>query len=78
MGKIGGMTRPTARVLALLELLQAGGPRTVADLDGRFGVDERTVRRYVEHLRELDIPVDAVRGRYGVVPPARRSGRRSP
>ncbi len=59
------MARPTARVLALLELLQAGGTRTVADLADRLGVDERTVRRYVEHLRELDIPVDAVRGRYG-------------
>lgn len=59
------MPRPTARVLALLELLQAGGVRTVADLAERLGVDGRTVRRYVEHLRELDIPVDAVRGRYG-------------
>jgi predicted DNA-binding transcriptional regulator YafY len=59
------MARPTARVLALLELLQAGGTRTVADLAKRLEVDDRTVRRYVEHLRELDIPVDAVRGRYG-------------
>ena len=52
-------------MLALLELLQAGGVRTVAELAGQLAVDERTVRRYVEHLRELDIPVDAVRGRYG-------------
>ncbi|TQS45893.1 helix-turn-helix transcriptional regulator [Cryptosporangium phraense] len=59
------MARPTARVLALLELLQAGGTHTVADLAERLEVDKRTVRRYVEHLRELDIPVDAVRGRYG-------------
>jgi predicted DNA-binding transcriptional regulator YafY len=59
------MARPTARVLTLLELLQAGGTRTVADLAARLDVDERTVRRYVERLRELDIPVDAVRGRYG-------------
>jgi predicted DNA-binding transcriptional regulator YafY len=59
------MPRPTARVLALLELLQAGGTHTVASLAGRLGVDERTVRRYIEHLRELDIPVDAVRGPYG-------------
>lgn len=65
VGTIGGMARPTARVLALLELLQAGGTRTVAELAQRLGVDERTVRRYVEHLRELDIPVAAVRGRYG-------------
>ncbi|WP_405577993.1 helix-turn-helix transcriptional regulator [Streptomyces sp. NBC_01190] len=59
------MARPTARVLALLELLQAGGTRTVVDLAERLGVDQRTVRRYVEQLREMDIPVDGVRGRYG-------------
>lgn len=59
------MARPTARVLAVLELLQAGGTHTVADLAHRLGVDERTVRRYVEHLRELDIPVDGTPGRYG-------------
>ncbi len=59
------MTRPTARVLALLEILEAGGTRTVADLAERLGVDERTVRRYVEHLVDLDVPVRSVRGRYG-------------
>ncbi|MEV5774706.1 helix-turn-helix transcriptional regulator [Streptomyces antimycoticus] len=59
------MTRPTARVLALLEILQAGGTRTVADLADRLGVDERTVRRYIGHLIDLDVPVRSVRGRYG-------------
>jgi predicted DNA-binding transcriptional regulator YafY len=59
------MNRPTARVLALLEILQAGGTRTVADLADRLGVDERTVRRYVDHLIDLDVPVRSVRGRYG-------------
>ncbi|HEX3790349.1 MAG TPA: YafY family protein [Pseudonocardiaceae bacterium] len=59
------MTRPTARVLALLEILQGGGTRTVADLADRLGVDERTVRRYVSHLIDLDVPVRSVRGRYG-------------
>ncbi|WP_410631513.1 helix-turn-helix transcriptional regulator [Amycolatopsis sp. cmx-4-83] len=59
------MARPTTRVLGLLELLQAGGIRTVADLAERLGVDQRTVRRYVDQLREMDIPVDGVRGRYG-------------
>jgi predicted DNA-binding transcriptional regulator YafY len=57
----------------LLELLQGGGTRTVADLAQRLAVDERTVRRYVEHLRELDIPVDSVRGRYGGYRLARHS-----
>jgi predicted DNA-binding transcriptional regulator YafY len=59
------MTRPTSRVLALLEILQAGGTRTIADLAERLGVDERTVRRYVDHLIDLDVPVRSVRGRYG-------------
>jgi predicted DNA-binding transcriptional regulator YafY len=59
------MTRPTARVLALLEVLQSGGTRTVSDLAARLEVDERTVRRYVEHLKDLDVPVRSVRGRYG-------------
>ena len=51
------MTRPTARVLALLEILQAGGTRTVGELAVRLAVDERTVRRYVAHLADLDVPV---------------------
>ncbi|KDN87437.1 hypothetical protein KCH_08090 [Kitasatospora cheerisanensis KCTC 2395] len=52
-------------MLALLELLQSGGTRTVAELADRLGVEGRTVRRYVNHLIELDVPVESVRGRYG-------------
>ncbi|WP_039942560.1 helix-turn-helix transcriptional regulator, partial [Streptomyces himastatinicus] len=59
------MPRPIARVLTLLELLQSGGLRTVAELADRLGVDERTVRRYADHLVDLDVPVESVRGRYG-------------
>lgn len=59
------MTKPLARVLALLDILQAGGTRTLRELSGRLGVDERTVRRYVDHLLDLDVPVESVRGRYG-------------
>ncbi|MBK3627907.1 WYL domain-containing protein [Streptomyces sp. MBT49] len=59
------MPRPTGRVLTLLELLQSGGTRTATELAGRLGVDERTVRRYVDHLLDLDVPVESVRGRYG-------------
>ncbi len=61
----GDVARPTARVLTLLELLQSGGTRTSAELAERLNVEGRTVRRYVEHLRDLGIPVDSVRGRYG-------------
>lgn len=59
------MTRPISRVLALLEILQAGGTRTVGELAARLEVDERTIRRYAVHLAELGIPVRSVRGRYG-------------
>src|SRR5690349_12878110 len=59
------MARPAARVLTLLELLQSGGVRTVAELADRLGVEGRTVRRYVDHLIDLDVPVESVRGRYG-------------
>lgn len=59
------MARPTARVLALLETLQDGGTHTVASLAERLEVDERTVRRYVEHLVDLDVPVRSIRGRRG-------------
>jgi predicted DNA-binding transcriptional regulator YafY len=59
------MSRPTGRVLTLLELLQSGGTRTMTELADRLGVDGRTVRRYVDQLNDLDVPVEAVRGRYG-------------
>ncbi|MGW5869165.1 helix-turn-helix transcriptional regulator [Streptomyces sp. NPDC055239] len=59
------MPRPIARVLTLLELLQSGGIRTASELADRLGVDERTVRHYVGHLVDLDVPVESVRGRYG-------------
>ncbi|MFE0521626.1 helix-turn-helix transcriptional regulator [Streptomyces sp. NPDC058954] len=59
------MPGPTGRVLTLLELLQSGGTRTVAELADRLGVEGRTVRRYVDQLLDLDVPVESVRGRYG-------------
>lgn len=59
------MARPTAQVLTLLELLQSGGVRTMNELAQRLGVEPRTVRRYVNHLVDLEVPVESVRGRYG-------------
>ncbi|GAB3674142.1 helix-turn-helix transcriptional regulator [Angustibacter aerolatus] len=59
------MSRPTARVLTMLEILQRGGVHQVGDLAARLGVDERTVRRYVLHLLDLDVPVQSLRGRHG-------------
>jgi len=59
------MTRSTSRVLALLEILEGGGQHTVPELARRLAVDERTVRRYVGHLLDIDVPVTSTRGRYG-------------
>ncbi|GCE14145.1 helix-turn-helix transcriptional regulator [Tengunoibacter tsumagoiensis] len=57
--------RPTARVLTVLELLQAHGRMTGAELARRLEVNIRTVRDYIETLSDLGIPVEAERGRYG-------------
>lgn len=59
------MARSTARVWTLLEFLQAGGIQSVATLATRLGVDERTVRRYVAQLVEMEVPVESIRGRHG-------------
>jgi predicted DNA-binding transcriptional regulator YafY len=59
------MSRPTARVLAILELLQTHGGLAGSELARRVKVDPRTVRRYVVTLEELGIPITAERGRDG-------------
>ncbi len=59
------LAHPTARVLAVLELLQAHGRMSGAELARRVGVDVRTVRRYVTVLEALGIPLTAERGRHG-------------
>lgn len=59
------MSRPTTRVLTLLETLQDRGRVGGVELAERLGVDPRTVRRYATKLQELGIPVEAERGRYG-------------
>lgn len=62
---VGSVSRPATRVLALLEVLQDRGLVPATELAERLGVDARTVRRYATALRELGIPVQAARGRYG-------------
>ncbi|RFU41947.1 YafY family transcriptional regulator [Actinomadura logoneensis] len=59
------MTHPLTRVLTLLELLQANARLTGTEMARRLDTDVRTVRRYIAHLRDLGIPVEAERGRYG-------------
>jgi len=52
----------SARMLALLGLLQSRPDWPGAELAARLGVSDRTVRNDVARLRELGYPVDAVRG----------------
>lgn len=59
------MSYPLTRVLALLELLQTQPGLTGAQLADRLGTDVRTVRRYAARLRELGLPVESDRGRFG-------------
>lgn len=56
---------PTARALQTLDLLQRHPGITAASLGRRLGVTDRAARRYVAILREADISVDSVPGRYG-------------
>jgi len=59
------MSYSTARVLALLELLEARGRMRGEELARRLEVNERTVRRYVLTLRDRGVPIEMERGRYG-------------
>jgi predicted DNA-binding transcriptional regulator YafY len=59
------MSKPTSRVLALLELLQSRGQLPGSELARRLEVDPRTLRRYIAQLLELGVPVQTQRGRDG-------------
>ncbi len=56
------MQTPTARLLELLELLQARPLTTGREIAEQLEIDGRTVRRYIAALQELDIPVEGQRG----------------
>lgn len=57
--------RPTTRLLALLELLQARDLVSGAELARRLEVEGRSVRRYIAMLDEIGIQVETVRGPHG-------------
>lgn len=54
--------QPSARLLALLSLLQLRREWTGEELAGRLEVGPRTIRRDIDKLRALDYPVHAARG----------------
>jgi predicted DNA-binding transcriptional regulator YafY len=57
-----GVLEPSARLIDLLELLQARPLITGRELADRLAIDGRTVRRYITALQELGIPVEGQRG----------------
>jgi predicted DNA-binding transcriptional regulator YafY len=59
------MDRPATRLLTLLELMQNRHLARSAELAAELGVDQRTIRRYMQALQEMGIPVETVRGRDG-------------
>jgi predicted DNA-binding transcriptional regulator YafY len=62
---VGTMYHPTARLLTVLELLQARGQLSGAELAQRLEVDGRSVRRYVGMLQDMGIPIEGTRGPHG-------------
>src|SRR5437870_4440006 len=59
------MYNPTSRVLTVLELLQSRSSISGPELAARLEMDVRTVRRYITHLQDVGIPVEATIGRHG-------------
>lgn len=45
------------KFVRVVELLQQPGGTTSGELMGRFGLDDRSLRRYLADLRQLDLPV---------------------
>ncbi len=59
------MYHPTSRALTVLELLQSRPSISGPELAARLEMDVRTVRRYITHLQDAGIPIEATTGRNG-------------
>src|SRR3954453_22755777 len=67
-GTIPGVVQTSARLLALLSLLQVRREWTGRELADRLEVGPRTIRRDVDKLRSLRSPLEAARGVPGASP----------
>lgn len=56
------MYNPSTRLLTILEILQARGQVTAAQLAEILEVSHRTVQRYICMLQDMHIPIQATRG----------------
>ena len=56
------MPSPASRLLEILELLQSRPVVSGREIADHLTVDGRTVRRYIDNLQELGIPVEGQRG----------------
>ncbi|MEO1289844.1 MAG: HTH domain-containing protein, partial [Chloroflexota bacterium] len=59
------MYSTTARLLAVLELLQSNKRMSGTEMARRLEVDVRTIRRYITTLQDMGIPIEGERGIYG-------------
>jgi predicted DNA-binding transcriptional regulator YafY len=56
------MYHPTTRLLTILELLQAHPLLSGAELARRLEVEPRSIRRYIQMLQDMGMPVEATYG----------------
>src|SRR3954454_11645183 len=73
---IPAMVQTSARLLALLSLLQQRREWSGPELASRLEVGPRTIRRDVDQLRELGYPVEAGAGGAGRLPAVAGGSRR--
>ncbi|MDA8213434.1 MAG: YafY family protein [Clostridia bacterium] len=59
------MYNPSTRLLTILEILQARGQVTAAQLAEVLEVSQRTVQRYICMLQDMHIPIETTRGAGG-------------
>lgn len=56
------MYHPTTRLLTILELLQTRPQMSGDELASRLEVEPRTVRRYIQMLQDMGMPIEGARG----------------